>query len=301
MEYVSALSDLEQMHGTAVTIGKFDGLHRGHRTLVENVLRQREKGRKAVLAAIDVNGQWILSREERRRLLERLDLDLLVELAFTPDLRDMSAEDFVKEILLGKLGATYVTVGQSFRFGKGRAGDAAFLSRMGQELGFEVVVAPSVMDGPIKVSSTTVRSELAKGCMERVASLMGTAYFAEGVVIHGSGLGGKKLLPTINILPPEEKLLPPRGVYFTRTHFPQIQASFEGVTNIGVKPTVGGDRLGIETHLFDVDQDLYGQECLTEFFHFCRPEKNYGSIPELKKELLLDVEEGRRYFGTLPI
>ncbi|MBQ1493144.1 MAG: riboflavin biosynthesis protein RibF [Blautia sp.] len=297
MDYVTSLADLPVLSGTAVTIGKFDGLHRGHRRLVDNVLRQKEMGRRAIMAAIDVNGQWILSRRERRFLCERLGIDLLAELPFTPSLRDMTAKDFVREILLGSLGASYVTVGESFRFGKGRAGDALFLRNMGKEYGFTVEIAPSVMDGKVKVSSTTIRQELSLGNMERVSSLLGAAYFAEGSVVHGKGLGKKSLLPTINVVPEEEKLLPPNGVYFTRTHLEG--KSFEGITNVGCKPTVQGEGIGIETHLFSCEGDLYGKWCRTEFLHHSRPERTFASLAELKERLEADQREGRAFFEKL--
>lgn len=297
MEYATSLSALPALSGTAVTIGKFDGLHRGHRRLVENVLREKRAGRRAILAAIDVKGQWILSREERRDLCERLGLDLQLELAFTPSLRDMSAEDFVREILIGALGASYVTVGESFRFGRGRAGDTALLKKLGEEYHFQVEVAPSVMDGPVKVSSTTIREELALGHMERVQSLLGEAYFAEGEVIHGRGLGSRELLPTINVAPAPEKLLPPNGVYFTRTHFGE--RVFEGITNVGHRPTVQGREISVETNLFSCAENLYGRQCRTEFLHHSRPERTFSSLEELKERLLLDKQEGEAFFEAL--
>ena len=130
--------------------------------------------------------------------------------------------------------------------------------------------------------------------MERVGSLLGTPYFLEGTVVHGRGLGGRKLLPTINLLPPAEKILPPRGVYYTKTRIDGEE--YCGITNVGQKPTVHGDGIGAETYLFGFTGDLYGKACRQSFYHYARPERAFGSLEELREQLQRDEENGRAYW-----
>lgn len=278
----------------AVTLGKFDGIHRGHRKLVEEVTARKQFGEKAVLFAVDSSSRLIMTRQERREVLESMGIDVLIECPLDEKFKSTKAETFISEILVGDLGASFVTVGEDFRFGCGRKGTPELLNKAGLKYGFEVRIIPSQMDGHRKISSTFIREELRKGNMEKTASLLGMPYFAESEILHGQGLGHRRLLPTINMIPSPEKLVPPNGVYFTRTHTPK--GSWEGITNIGTKPTVGADFVGIETYLFDCSEDLYGERCRVEFFHFHRPEQRFGSLESLRGQLMMDVEAGKDYF-----
>lgn len=295
MEYVRVDGEFPRLFGSAVTLGKFDGVHRGHQKLVDRILEKKEQGAQAVLFAFDVSSQMILSREERRRLLEKMGVDVLLECPLDERIRYMKAEAFVKEILVGDLQASFVAVGEDYRFGYERKGTPRLLQELGKKYGFQTEILPKEMDGRRKISSTYIREELKKGNMEKFRDLMGMPFIVEGTVTHGRGLGHKKLLPTANLIPAGEKLMPPNGVYATVSHFDG--GAYPGITNVGYKPTVNGGFLGVESYLFDCCEDLYGQECRVEFYHYQRREQKFDSLEALRRQLLSDAQKGREYFG----
>ena len=297
MEYVRIQDVFPGMAGTAVTLGKFDGIHRGHIRLLEEVMGCREEGLTAVMFAIDVNDQMILSHEERAALLSKLGMEVLLEVRLNEKIRTMKAENFVREILVGDLGVCFLAVGEDYRFGYERKGTPELLLKMGRKYGFRVSVIPKEMDGKRKISSTFIREELRVGHMEKVSFLMGRDYFARGEIVHGKGLGHRFLLPTINLSPDPEKLLPPAGVYFTTTWIEG--RSWHGITNLGHNPTVGSVSTRIETHLFDCAEDLYGQYCHIDFHHFWREEARFPSLEALRIQLKKDAEAGRAYFDRI--
>ena len=294
MEYIRIENDFPRIAHSAVTLGKFDGIHRGHRKLVEKIIGQKQEGAQAVVLALGNASRTILTKEERCRLLEKLGVDILLECPLNDRIRHMKAENFIKEILVGDLQASYVAVGEDFRFGFERKGTPQMLKEYGRKYGFDVEILSKEMDGHRKISSTYIREELKKGNMEKVTSLMGRDYFVEGQVVHGRGMGHKVLLPTTNLVPPRTKILPPNGVYVTSSYFGD--KIYHGITNIGCKPTVGESFIGVETYLFDCKEDLYGEECRVDFKKFLRPERKFPSLEALKSRLLADAEDGRRFF-----
>ena len=280
MEYLKIEGEFPKLANCAVTMGKFDGIHRGHRKLVEKIRERKTLGEQAVLFAIDASSNMILTSQERASLLEKLGVDVLVECQLDDRIRHMKAENFIKEILMGDLGASYVVVGEDNRFGFERKGTPKLLEEFGSKYGFEVEILSKEMDGRRKISSTFIREELKKGKMEKVSSLMGADYFVEGQVVHGRGMGHKVLLPTTNLVPPKSKILPPNGVYVTSSYFGE--KVYHGITNIGYKPTVGESFVGVETYLFDCEEDLYGENCRVDFKKFLRPERKFSSLEALK-------------------
>ena len=297
MEYLKIDGEFPKLANCAVTMGKFDGIHRGHQKLVEKIKERKALGEQAVLFAIDASSNMILTSQERASLLERMGVDVLVECRLDDRIRHMRAENFIKEILMGDLGASYVVVGEDNRFGFVGLGTPELLKEFGRKYGFSVDVLPKEMDGKRKISSTFIREELKKGNMEKISSLMGMDYFVEGDVVHGRGMGHKVLLPTTNLVPPKSKILPPNGVYVTTSYFDG--RTYGGITNIGCKPTVGESFIGVETYLFDCDEDLYGKKCRVDFKKFLRPEKKFPSLEALKARLLADAENGRAFFQKI--
>ncbi len=298
-----------------VTLGKFDGVHEGHRLLMDEVLRRgRDDGLRTIVFTFDVSPQnrlgvshtkSIMTNRERFLCLEELGIDTLIECPFTKDIQTMEAEVFVRKILLEKLHAAAIVVGDDFRFGRGRAGNAAFLSGMadkyrgaGDGLEFSVCVIGKKKD-PVsgrEISSTWIREEIQKGRMEEAEKLLGRPYFLLGEVVHGRQLGRTLQIPTINQIPPQEKLLPPNGVYFSST---QIGGrTWNGITNIGTKPTVAGDQVTAETHLFGCSADLYGKEASVELLHYHRPEHRFSSVTELKEHMEADIRAARDYIKS---
>ena len=302
MEYIRTDGKFPRFSKTAVTIGKFDGIHRGHRKLISHIVERKKTGAEAVVFAFDLNSPMIFSHDERAAMLENMGVDVLVECSLNERIRKIRAEEFVRDILVGSFHADLIAVGEDNRFGFERKGTPELLTGLGQKYGFETVVQPSEMDGDRKISSTRVRKELLSGRMEKVASLMGTPYYISGTVLHGIGLGHVQLLPTVNLIPGQDKQLPPKGVYFTRTLCEN--GCRYGITNIGNRPTVGGTFTSVETYLFDCSEDLYGKQLTVMFDHFKRPEKKFSSLELLKEQMMKDAEDGKDYYrsygGKLP-
>ena len=295
MEYLKVTGDFPRLSRSAVTLGKFDGIHRGHRKLVEKILEQKQEGKQAVLVSLGAASRTILTKEERFHLLEEMGVDVLLECPLNDRIKHMKAENFIKEILVGDLQADYVAVGEDFRFGYERKGTPQMLTEYGKKYGFHTEILSKEMDGRRKISSTYVREELSRGNMEKFSFLMGQDFSVEGIVEHGRGMGHKYLLPTTNLIPPSEKLMPPNGVYITVSHF--ADRNYRGITNVGYKPTVGGEKfLGVETYLFDCEENLYGKFCKVDFRKFLRPEQKFNSLEALKRQLEKDAQKGREYF-----
>lgn len=295
MDYRKGITSLDGFGKTAVTLGKFDGIHRGHKKLICRVLEKKTEGMEAVLVSFDASRHMLYTKQERRERLEKMGLDCMIECPLDEHIRHMHAEDFVREILVKRLHVRHIVMGADFRFGFERKGTPALLEKMGKEAGFTVEVLAKEMDKGREISSTYVREQLNEGNLPKVNELLGEVYSVSGEVLHGRGLGHRKLLPTTNLVPPREKLLPPNGVYVTISDFGDKQ--FGGITNIGYKPTVGGEEfIGVETYLFHCDENLYGKKSQVYFLEFLRPERKFSSLSELKIQLKTDIKEGMSYF-----
>ena len=294
--------DFTVNHNTVITLGKFDGVHRGHQALIDRVLKyagehqRMGKTPKTVVFAFMMNHNMLLTVKERRELLKNEGVDILVECPFVPLIITMEAEDFVRKILVEEMQACHLVVGNDYRFGYGRHGDVELLERLGRKFGYTVEVVDKVKDGDTRVSSSRIREALRTGDMENVNRLLGYRFFVEGSVIHGRRIGRTIGFPTTNLIPDGSKLLPPNGVYFSRCRIGG--KTYDGVTNIGTKPTVDGHFLGVETYLYDCeeDADLYGRKQRIELLHFSRPEQKFSSVSELREQITKDRESGRRYF-----
>ena len=295
MEYVKIDGQFPKFTRCAVTLGKFDGIHRGHRKLIQTILdRKKEYGELAVVMAFVSDRQTILTSMERRMLLEKMGVDVLLECPLNEQIRHMKADVFIRQILKGDLQASCVVVGEDFRFGYERKGSPELLEKFGGKYVYDTIVIQKEMEGSRKISSTYIREELKKGNMEKITDLLGNPFFTAGTIEHGRGMGHRDFFPTANIIPPKSKLMPPNGVYVTMSHFKD--ADYPGITNVGYKPTVGEDFLGVETNLFDCDLDLYGQKCTVDFYKFIRPEQKFASFEALKAQIRKDIETGKAYF-----
>ncbi len=301
MLYYNDLEKLELGTPSVVTLGKFDGMHRGHQKLIKKAKEIAVKtGGRTVMFTFDVppqtafgqdvNGRIVTSLE-KRLLAERFGIDVFVECPFTERLRGMSAEEFMDGILKRRLCASAIVAGEDFRFGKDRGGDAAFLLDNSARFGIEAHIVEKEKDGGRDISSTYIREEIEKGDIKNADRLLGYDYFILGQIVHGKRLGRNLGFPTINITPPTDKLLPPNGVYASATHIDG--KSYKSISNIGVKPTVGGGRLGVETFILDFSGDLYGKEVEISLSDFIRPEMRFDSIEQLKERVIYDIEKRR--------
>lgn len=297
MRIIEGTTEFQVQEETAISIGKFDGLHQGHQLLVERIVKKKQEGLKALIFTFDFGDRPVLLLpEERREMLRKWGVDYLLECPFVESISYMEAEEFVRKILVERLHVRYLAVGTDFRFGCQRRGDYRLLQRLSAECGYEVEVVEKACWQGEEISSSRIRRELEQGRMELVNQLLGYAYSVTGEVLHGRKIGRTLGMPTTNIVPSERKLLPPNGVYATRTVI--AGELFEGITNIGYKPTVGAEpRKGVETYLFDLDRNLYGEILTVRFYGYERPERKFDSLEELKKRIGQDVEWGRTYFG----
>lgn len=298
-------SDLPR--GGVVTIGSFDGVHRGHQLLVEGaVARARELGVGAVALTFEPHPEKVLRPEsglkllttaaQRAQLLARSGLDCLVEIGFNRRFAATSAEEFAREFLFRRLAPREVRLGTTFRFGAQRRGDVSFLATIGASLGFVVVGVEPLIEGGDVISSTRVRREVAHGHVEEAGRLLGRPLFIDGDVYSGERMGRKLGFPTINI-GVENELIPAHGVYVTAVHIPSFGRVFNSVTNIGVRPTVYESyEVTVESHVLDFTADVYREPVRLYFFRRLRDERVFGSSMELVAQIRRDVEATHLYF-----
>lgn len=303
MIYTTEIPHLNSGIRSAVTLGKFDGFHRGHQKLVERIKQKSGKNCRTIIFTFDLSckayqqktvPKLLLTYEEKRKVAEALHIDILAECPFTEELMNMEPEVFVKEYLVDRLHAEYLAIGSDFRFGHNRIGNPQLLSVLGEKYGFTVEIIEKEKDGEREISSTYIREELEQGRMEKVRKLLGYPYFIKGEIVHGRQLGRTIGVPTANLIPPLMKKLPPNGVYVTKSFIGG--KAYSGITNVGYKPTVKENFIGVETYLFHCNEDLYGQEAEVQFYKYLRPEKKFASLSELKTQLDRDVETARTFF-----
>lgn len=295
---------LDFLEGTAVTLGKFDGVHLGHRKLVEIV---KEKAKyynvKPVVFTFDGLPESIVPKDkqrfltlsyEREKIFEELGVEVLIEYPFTDSFMHMEPEVFIDEILVHRLKARVVVVGDDYRFGNRRRGDVNMLVNMAPVYGYEAIVIKKERFEDREISSTYVREELAVGHMETVNMLLKRPFSITGKVVSGNQLGRTLEIPTVNVIPDSHKILPPYGVYTS-----QIIVDgncYNGVSNLGVKPTVSDDgTVNLESFIFDFDGDLYGKEIEVFLKHFQRPEMKFKSIEDLVKQMNSDIEFAKAF------
>lgn len=299
---------MKSLGGTCITIGKFDGIHLGHRKLLKEVRRLAGNDLKACMFTFDLFPQTlfthneiplIYTNEEKKYLLERENLaDALISYSFTREAAAMSAEDFVRDVLVGALNVRRIVMGEDFHFGKDRAGDVKLLKAMGSELGFETFIYQKVADENDQISSSRIRDFISKGEVAKANELLGEPFFIYGTVEKGASFGHEMGFPTANVAIPTNKLLPPKGVYFSRT---MIGSSvYDGITNIGTAPTVS-DNTGyrdvrLENFMFDFNANIYGKELCCMLYEYKRPEIKFDGPKALAAAIAQDVEDARDFF-----
>ena len=288
---------------TVVTIGNFDGIHLGHRALIDAVIREAKQRQSAsALVTFDPHPQEIIhprrpvpricTPELQFRLLEECGLDEVHVIPFTPELAELDAETFAFKFLVNRFSLEKLVVGYDFRFGKNRKGDFILLERLARERGFILEeIAPVRINGQI-VSSTLIRQQIEDQHFDLVEQFLGRRYSLLGVVEKGEQRGRLLGFPTANLIP-KTPLPLCEGVYVS-----QIGISGElhyGVTNIGTRPTFGEDEIRVETWIIDFDQDIYGKTIEVRPLKLLRPEKRFNGMKELKKQIKEDVSRAKSY------
>ena len=296
MEYMRGPGDFYVEEDTAVTLGKFDGLHRGHQKLVSRIRGVGDRGCKSVVFTLNrMENEQLLTEEERKSMTEKLGVDYLLDCPLVPEISGMEPEAFVEKILIDKLHAKYLAVGTDFRFGCQRRGDSSLLRELQKKYGFVLEVIQKEQYQKRDISSTYIKEELAAGHLETVNTLLGYTFFVSGEVLHGGPGNYRYGLPAANLRVSARKLLPPNGIYLTRTIIRKEE--FPGVTNIGMG--IEGERQfrSVETYLFGFGRELPGEHIEVQFLKFLRPEKSFGSTEELHRQMDADISFGKVYFG----
>ncbi len=298
MQIITRLDELNINDKTAIAIGKFDGIHLGHKKLLNLILDQKQDGLKATVFTFEPSPEeffvghpvkQLFTRKEKRKAFQDMGIDILVEFPLNAETAATPPEDFVKTILVEDLKADYIAAGCDVSFGDKGRGDQHLLRNMSKELGFELCLIDKVMLDGDEVSSTRVRNQIADGNIPMAKRLLGNDYSISGIVEHGRHLGHTIGIPTVNIMPPAGKLLPPFGVYSSTVVIDEVE--YRGMTNIGRKPTVSNDnQVGVETYIYDFDADVYGKSIEVKLLEFKRPEMKFASVDELKAQMTRDIE-----------
>lgn len=314
MELLRGLGSLRSNIGPCVaTIGAFDGIHRGHQAVIAQLQEQgRVHGVPTTLVSFEPLPREYFAREvapariqsfrEKYQAVSELGVDRLVCLRFNEELRSMSADAFARGIFIDGLRVRSLVIGDDFRFGLKREGDANFIRRLGEVEGFECHPTMSVVHEQERVSSSRLRSALEQADFELAGALLGRLYSMSGRVAYGRQLGRTIGAPTANIVL-RRKTVPLNGVFAVKLHCaadgPHTDTPYSGVANVGVRPTIGQElRPNLEVHLIDWQGDLYGKRVTVDFHHKLRDEKKFDSLELLKAQIKNDVEAARQYFAS---
>jgi riboflavin kinase / FMN adenylyltransferase len=307
MKVFRTLESLPSFRNAVVTLGTFDGVHTGHRILIESITAEAKRlGGESVLLTFDKHPRTVIrpgeaepklltTLDEKIALLENLGIDNLVVIPFTKEFSQLSARDFVAHFLVAKFHPSVIVIGYNHRFGHHRDGSIELLQKLSVENQFEVKEINKQLVNDIAVSSTRIRVALEEGDVGTANELLGYEYGLSGLVVKGNQRGRTIGVPTANVQPTDEhKMVPGRGVYVTMTTVNGHE--HRSMTNIGVRPTVDGESEHIETHLIAYAADLYGQNVIVHFHKRLRDEQKFSDIDALKAQLEKDKEETERYF-----
>lgn len=292
--------DLPYKQPTAVAVGLFDGIHRGHAELISDI--RRYDGLQSLVYTFDTKPNHaifknIYTAEEKISIFSAMEVDALYMQPFTEAFSRLSKDEFI-EGLVHDFNAKHITVGFDFRFGKNAEGNADYLSGQAEKYGYTVRVVPEVSCGEGKVSSTLIRAHIERGEMEQTAELLGRYYFIDGRIEKGKHLGSAIGFPTANIS--TDKLMPRYGVYAT---IAQVDGKcYPAVTNVGIRPTVSDNGVpNIETYIFDFAGDVYDERLRVYFVSFLRPEQAFADVAALRAQIARDADAARGMLRNLEV
>jgi riboflavin kinase / FMN adenylyltransferase len=307
MRIFRSLDELPGDFGPCVlTIGNFDGVHIGHQQIMRRVASvAHEHGWKAAALTFDPHPtrlvaparapRLLTSPEQRARLMLDQGLDEVLILPFTLEIAKLTPQEFVREIVSGKLHARMVLVGDNFRFGNQAAGDAHVLQELGNKYGFSTEIIQAIFWRDRIISSSGIRQAIEAGQVSLSCRMLGRPYALEGRVVPGAGIGSKQTVPTLN-LETKAEVLPKTGVYITRTHEAASSREWPSLTNVGYRPTFNGHGLTIETFLLSALDGETPQEISVEFLQWVREERKFPTPEALKSQILHDVGRANAYF-----
>ena len=288
-----------------LAIGNFDGVHIGHQKLIKKLVSKckKEKTKSAILSFSPHPRQYftknykdfnIIDEIEKIKIIKELGIDFYISFLFDYNLASLSAEKFIKDILFKKLKIKNITVGYDFKFGKDRKGNIDLLNKFKTKYGFNVSVIKPVINkkNSLTYSSSIIRKNIREGNFESVSLMLGRNWSINGKVIAGNKRAGKINFPTANISPPN-LIHPKRGVYAIKAKYEGI--FYNGIANFGIRPTIDGEKLLLEAHLFKFNQDIYGKDLTVEFIAFIRDEKKFNDFKSLTKQIQKDIQLVKQY------
>jgi len=308
MELVRGIHNLKAQHqGCVLSIGNFDGIHLGHHAVLSRLLSESKRlNVPAMVMTFESQPEELFSgnnapaRLSRLRdkflQLDKLKLDRLLCVSFTHQFANISAQDFIDELLINKLNIKFLVIGDDFHFGYQRQGDFQLLQQAGKQHGFEVIDTQSLLHQEQRISSTSIRDLLARGELDGAADMLGRKYSITGRVSHGRKLGRTIGVPTAN-LPLKRRVSPVSGVFVVSV-LGIDNKIYQGIANIGTRPTVAGERLQLEVHIFDFKGDLYGEQLEVILEKKLRSEVKFDSFAELKIQIQKDIEDAKRWHAN---
>jgi riboflavin kinase/FMN adenylyltransferase len=303
MEYIRGTKEFTAPP-SVVVLGNFDGIHIGHRELINKANEMAKKlDLKALVFTFLPHPSFVLANKEPVDLIylsnEKSmiinEIDFFVEYPYDLETAKMTPEDFVSEIVCKQLNAKIIIVGEDYRFGNKRKGDINLLENLSTKYGYKLIAIKKVSYNNNIISSTWIRKEIKEGHIEQANKLLGHNFSILGKVVEGKKNGRKLGFPTANIKPSKNKLLPPNGVYLSSIYVNNIK--YNSITNVGTNPTLNGEEKVVETHILDFNEDIYGQEVVVELIKFIRNEKKFNSLDELKEAISENVEYLKKYIG----
>jgi riboflavin kinase/FMN adenylyltransferase len=307
MELIRGIHNIRaRQHGCVLTIGNFDGVHRGHQALLTQLKQEGQRLGLPVMVMIfepqplelfaaDKAPARLTRLRDKVKYLAQAGVDYLLCVKFDPRFAAHTAQSFIAELLVEKLGVKFLMVGDDFHFGANRLGDFPLLQKAGKEYDFTVISTPTFREGNQRISSTAIRNALRDDDLAQAESLLGHPYGISGRVVHGDELGRAIGFPTAN-LPLKRLVAPVKGVYAVDVYGLGLQP-LPGVANIGTRPTVAGVRQQLEVHLLDVTMDLYGRHIDVVLRAKLRNEQRFASLDALKQQIANDVVTARKFFG----
>lgn len=297
MTIIKSLDEVINVENTVVTIGNFDGIHKGHIKLIKEAVKEaKTKNYKSVVFTFENHPmryfradsiKHIITNEEKVKIFENLGVDIVFMIPFDEYMTKISATDFVKTILHEKLKCKMVIVGHDFTFARNKEGNANLLESLGKNYNMKVKVIEPIKIKGRRVSSSYIRNLINDGNVSEIKDFLGRNYFLEGEVIHARKIGRTIGFPTANLKAEDKLIIPKNGIYAVKVYIKN--KVYYGATNIGYNPTVNGKALSIETNIIDFDEEIYGEIIKVEFLDRIRDEKKFNSLDELKSQLRKDV------------
>lgn len=307
MNIYHSLDSFQRLECAVVTSGTFDGLHIGHKKILTRLKEiSIQSGGESVVITFWPHPRLVVSEdsqdlqllstiEEKIELFSQMGIEHLAIVPFTRAFSELSSDDFIRQILVDKIGTKKLVIGYDHRFGRNREGSFEFLQKNASSYGFEVEEIPRQDIEDLAISSSRIRHSLLSGNVDDAQHLLGRPYSITGIIVKGKQLGRTIGFPTANIhLQESYKLIPANGVYVINAYHQGV--AYKGMLNVGVRPTVDGTFRTIEANLFDFDKEIYGEDLTVEFLHYLRPEQKFAGLDALIQQIKIDKESSLDFF-----